>query len=80
MSYYRENACILHPPGQENLSDLSAIQSNTDNVYTETKIPVISLHKLDALVNTMKQRELHLTKADRNRKDNRSLYCIVLFY
>ncbi len=70
MSYYRENAHILHLPSQAKLPDLSILKTNTDNVYTESKAPAISLHKLDARVNTLQDQDLHLTKADKNRKDN----------
>ncbi len=71
MSYYRENVDISHLPGQAKLPDLSVLKSNTDNVYTESKTPAISLHKLDALVNILQNQDLHLIKADKNRKDNK---------
>ncbi len=78
MSCYRENALILHLPGQANLPDLSILKSNTDNVYTESKTPPISLHKLDALVNKLENEDVYLTKADNNGKDNRLLLYVIL--
>ncbi len=46
MSYYREDAHILHLPSQAKLTDLSVFKTNTANVYTESNTPPISLHKL----------------------------------
>ncbi len=67
MSYYRNNTHILRLPSQAKLPDLSVLQTNTVNVvYTESKTPDISLHKLDALVNRLHNQDLHLTKADKN--------------
>ncbi len=60
-------------PSQAKLQHLSILKTNTDNVYMESKTPAISLHKLDALVNRLQNDDLHLTKADKNRKDNRLL-------
>ncbi len=71
MSYYRENAHILRLPSQAKLPDLNVLKSNTANVYTESKTPAISLHKLDALVYKLEKEDLFLTKADKNRKVNR---------
>ncbi len=48
-------------------------KSYEKNVYTERNTPAISLHKLDTLVNRMKNEEFHLTKVDRKRKGNKSL-------
>ncbi len=44
MSYYRENAHILHLPSQAKVPDLRVFKCNTANVYTESKTPPISLN------------------------------------
>ncbi len=64
MSYYTENAHILHLPSQAKLPYLSILKTNTDNVYTESKTPAISVHKLDSLINRLQHQDLHLTKSD----------------
>ncbi len=73
MSYYREDTHILHLPSQVILPDLSIRKTNMDNIYIESKTPAISLHKLYAFVNRLQNDDLHITKANKNRMDNRLL-------
>ncbi len=73
MSYYRENVHILRLPSQAKLPDLNIATTDTKNIYAESKTPIISLQKHDALVNRLKHDKLHLTKADQNGKDTRAL-------
>ncbi len=73
MSYYREDTHILRLPSQVILPDLSIRKTNTDNIYIESKPPAISLHKLYAFVNRLQNDDLHITKANKNRMDNRLL-------
>ncbi len=60
MSCYWENDHILSLPSQAKLLGFSVLKSNTSNVFTESETLAISLHKLDALVNTLKHEEVYL--------------------
>ncbi len=70
MSYYRENDHILKLPSQAKIPNILITKSNDSSVYTENKTPVISVNKLNALVNSLDKDNLHLTSADKNSKDN----------
>ncbi len=71
ISYYTENTHILRLPSHAKLTDLSILKTNTANVYTESKTPAISLHKLDAPVNRLQNQDMHLTKADKYKMNNK---------
>ncbi len=73
MSYYRENTHILQLRNEAKKTNIYISTSNDTSVYTENKTPVISLDKLDAVVNRLDKNKLHLTSADKNRKDNKAL-------
>ncbi len=73
MSYYRENVNILQLPSPAKLPDLNIATTDTEDIYTESKMPIISFQKFDVLVNRLKLDRLHLTKADKNGKDTRAL-------
>ncbi len=48
----------------------SYTQSNTSNVLTERKVPHISIHQLDSLVNKRKYKDIFLSHSDKNGEDN----------
>ncbi len=55
MQYYREKEHILHLPCQARLRALNVLQSITSDIFTESKVPPISKHQLDSLVNKLKK-------------------------
>ncbi len=76
MPYYRENIHLLNCPSKTSLPSLLINHSSNKNVYSERKVPPISLYKLDVKIND--QQNIHLTNADINREDthhlNNSIY------
>ncbi len=73
MSYYREDAHILLYIVKPK-SKISVFLKPSEPMLTQkAKLPAISLHKLDALVNRLQYHDIYPMKAERKRKDNRLL-------
>ncbi len=70
MPYYRESEHILRLPSSATIPNLNVILSNSSNVFTESKIPAISIHQLDNLIGNLKKKDIYLSKSDKLRKDN----------
>ncbi len=66
MLYYREKEQILSLPSQAKLPVINVLQSNTLDFFTEIKVPAISIHQLDSLVNNLKKKEMFLSLSDKN--------------
>ncbi len=70
MPYYREKEHILRLPSQARIPAINVIQSNTSNVFTESKISAISIHQLDALVNGLMKNDVFQSHSNKNGEDN----------
>ncbi len=64
MPYYRENEHILRLPSSASIPSLNVIISNSTDVYTESKIPAISLQQLDNVIGDIKQDKIYLSISD----------------
>ncbi len=65
MPYYRENEHILGLPSSASIPSLNVIISNLTNVYTESKVSVISLQQLDNLIGNIKKDKIYLSNSDK---------------
>ncbi len=58
MPYYRENQHILGLPSSSTIPLLHVIRTDSANIFTEDEVPPISLHKLDSLINNLKENKI----------------------
>ncbi len=68
--YYRENKHIMHLPSLASLPALNVLQSITSDIFTKSKVPPISIHRLDSLVIKLKKKDIFLSHSDKNGEDN----------
>ncbi len=70
MPYYGENELILHLPSLASIPNFSVVKTNSSSVFTENKVPAISLQQLDNLIVNLKQNTIYLSNTDKLGKDN----------
>ncbi len=70
MPYYRENEHILRLPSSASILSLNVVKSNSSDVFTENKVPAISLQQLDTLISNLKQNKIYLSNSDKLGQDN----------
>ncbi len=70
MPYYRENEHILRFPSSASIPHLPVTSTNTTGVYTEDKVPVISIQQLDHIISHLHNNKLYLSHSDMIGKDN----------
>ncbi len=75
MPYYREKEHILQLPSQASLPTINVVQSNTSNIFTKKKVPTISIHQLDSLVNKLKHKDIYLSHSDKHGEDSMLFNC-----
>ncbi len=66
MPYYSENEHILCLLSQAKIPAINVLQSNTSNVFIESKIPAISIHQLGAHVSRLRKNDIFLSHSDKN--------------
>ncbi len=70
MQYCRKNEHILRLPSSDSIPDFSVLKTNSSDVFTENKVPSISIHQLDNLIGDLKQNKIYLSNSDTLGKDN----------
>ncbi len=70
MPYYRENEHILQFPSSASIPHLPVTSANTTGMYTEDKVPVISIQQLDHIISYLHNNKLYLSHSDMIGKDN----------
>ncbi len=73
MPYYRENQYFLGLPSSSTIPSLHVIRTDSANVFAVDTVPPISLHKLDSLINNLKENKIYLSNSDKMSKDNKLL-------
>ncbi len=65
-----ENEHILRLPSSVGIPDFSVLKTNSSGVFTEKKVPAISIQQLDNLIGNLKQNKIYLSNSDKLGKHN----------